>query len=183
MSCLQQSEEGIWLATDPSNSIPRAQLRFNCQDQILNGEPYPPGPPWYVHLWGACSPTNCDWGEVGGRRLDNGVIYATYDHGFARRGVHIQATSPGELWVYIYTHFVDGSGRQDYEMEQFMRPEPGSLHAQANAHELVAFRKRRTHQGHFPSATSFDNNPNAHGESTALRGVIRGRPSPPQIKR
>src|SRR5262245_6244182 len=82
--CVQPPEEGTWINTEANTrSIPRIQLRFVCQDQILNGQPYPPGPPWYVHVWGACSPTNCDWGEVGAQRLSSGHIFATYDQGFA----------------------------------------------------------------------------------------------------
>ena len=114
--CIQPPEEGTWINTDPNTrSIPRIQLRFVCQDQILNGQPYPPGPPWYVHVWGACSPTNCDWGEVGAQRLGSGFIYATYDQGFARRYVYAKMSQyrPGQLWVYIWTDFTD-PGRADY---------------------------------------------------------------------
>ncbi|HAC66126.1 MAG TPA: hypothetical protein DCF68_21985 [Cyanothece sp. UBA12306] len=46
--CIQPDEEGSWRNTDPqTRSITRVELRFVCQDQILNGQPYPPGPPWY----------------------------------------------------------------------------------------------------------------------------------------
>lgn len=55
-----------------------------CQDQIDNGQPYPPGPPWYMRIFGKCHPTDCDWGQVGAQRLSTGHIYATYDQGFAR---------------------------------------------------------------------------------------------------
>lgn len=144
MSCQQQSEEGVWLAADTSNSITRAEVRFNCQDQIHNGEPWPPGPPWYVHLWGKCHPSDCDWGEVGGRRLSSGVIYSTYDHGFARRGVYLQSVAPGELWLYVATHFTDNSGREDYDMELFLHTatDPNALRASASPTELSAFRLR-----------------------------------------
>ncbi len=114
--CIQPPEEGTWINTDPNTrSIPRIQLRFVCQDQILNGQPYPPGPPWYVHVWGACSPTNCDWGEVGAQRLGTGHIFATYNQGFARRYVYAKMSiyRPGQLWVYIWTDFTD-PGRADY---------------------------------------------------------------------
>src|SRR5437868_5034869 len=75
--CIQPQEEGTWINTEANTpGIPRIQLRFVCQDQILNGQPYPPGPPWYVHVWGACTPTNCDWGEVGAQQLGTGHIFA-----------------------------------------------------------------------------------------------------------
>jgi len=122
-SCLAQPEDGTWVNTDPNtNSIPRIVLRFVCQDQILNGQPYPPGPPWYVHVFGACVPTNCDWGEVGAQRLSSGFVYATYDQGFARRYVYarMSAYRPGQLWVYIYTDFVDPA-RPDYAVQNWFR--------------------------------------------------------------
>ncbi|MEK0082299.1 hypothetical protein [Benzoatithermus flavus] len=114
--CILPQEQGNWINADPqTNSITRIQLRFVCQDVILNGQPWPPGPPWYVHVYGRCHPTDCDWGEVGAQRLNSGFIYAFYDQGFARRYVYakMSAYRPGQLWVYIWTDFVDPS-RPDY---------------------------------------------------------------------
>jgi hypothetical protein len=114
--CVQPPEEGRWRNADPnSNSLTRIQLRFVCQDQILNGQPYPPGPPWYVHIFGKCSPTDCDWNEVGATRLSSGFVYAVYDQGFAKRYVYakMSAYRPGQLWVYAFTDFTD-PGRPDY---------------------------------------------------------------------
>jgi hypothetical protein len=121
--CIQPPEEGTWINTEANTrSIPRIQLRFVCQDQILNGQPYPPGPPWYIHVWGACSPTNCDWGEVGAQRLGTGHIYGTYDQGFARRYVYAKMSQyrPGQLWVYVWTDFTD-PGRADYAINAWFR--------------------------------------------------------------
>jgi hypothetical protein len=115
-SCIQPLEEGHWRNADPNtNSLTRIHLRFVCQDVILNGEPYPPGPPWYVHLWGKCAPSDCDWGEVGARELSGGHIFAFYDQGFAKRYVYAKMSiyRPGQLWVYTWTDFVD-PGRSDY---------------------------------------------------------------------
>jgi hypothetical protein len=54
-------EEGAWGNYDSNTrTITQINVRFQCQDQIINGQPYPPGSPYYLHLWGACSPTDCD---------------------------------------------------------------------------------------------------------------------------
>src|ERR1041384_1208085 len=51
--CIQPFEDGQWVNADANTrSLTHINLRFICQDQILNGQPYPPGPPWYVHAWG-----------------------------------------------------------------------------------------------------------------------------------
>lgn len=115
-SCILPQEQGTWRNADPNTrSLTRIELRFVCQDVILNGEPYPPGPPWYVHLWGKCHPSDCDWGEVGARQLDSGHIFAYYDQGFAKRYVYAKMSMyrPGQLWVYTWTDFTD-PGRPDY---------------------------------------------------------------------
>ena len=108
--CAAQPEDGNWHNVDSQTlSLTRVQLRFICQDQILNGEPYPPGPAWYMHVFGRCTPTDCDWGEVGARRLGTGHIYAFYDQGFARRHIFARMSQyrPGQLWVYTWSDFTD----------------------------------------------------------------------------
>ena len=114
--CATQEEEGSWVNTDPNTrSLTRIQLRFVCQDQILNGQPYPPGPPWYVHVFGKCHPTDCDWTEVGASRLGTGHVYAVYRQGYATRYVYarMSAYRPGQLWVYTWTDFTNPA-RPDY---------------------------------------------------------------------
>ena len=121
--CVDPPEDGNWVNADPNTrGITRISLRFVCQDQVLNGQPYPPGPPWYVHLWGKCHPTDCNWGEVGAERLGSDHVYAYYDQGFAHRYVYakMSAYRPGQLWVWIWTDFTD-PGRADYGMHQWFR--------------------------------------------------------------
>ena len=120
-SCVQPQEEGNWRNADQNTrSLTRIQLRFVCQDQILNGQLYPPGPPWYVHIFGKCHPTDCDWSEVGAQRLSTGHVYATYDQGFAKRYVYAKMSQyrPGQLWVYTFTDFTDPN-RPDYEVHNW----------------------------------------------------------------
>jgi hypothetical protein len=122
-SCAAQQEDGNWVNTDPNTrSLTRIQLRFVCQDQVLNGQLYPPGPPWYVHVFGKCHPTDCDWGEVGAQRLSTGHVYALYDQGFAKRYVYARMSQyrPGQLWVYTWTDFTDPN-RPDYGVHNWFR--------------------------------------------------------------
>lgn len=123
--CVDPDEDGSWVNADANtNSITRIELRFVCQDQILNGEPYPPGPPWYIHVFGKCHPTDCDWGEVGAQRLSTDHIYGSYDQGFAKRYVYARMSQyrPGQLWVYIYTDFTDPN-RPDYDVHNWFTPQ------------------------------------------------------------
>lgn len=116
LQCLTQKEDGKWRNADPNTrSLTRIELEFTCQDQILNGEPYPPGPPWHMHVWGKCHPTDCDWGRIGAERLSNNKIYGRYNQGYAKRYVYARMSQyrPGQLWVYAWTDF-SSSSRQDY---------------------------------------------------------------------
>ena len=122
--CITQHEEGSWRNADPNTrSLTTADLRFTCQDQVLNGQLYPPGPPWHVHLWGKCHPTDCDWSEVGAQSVTIGsrsFVYAFYDQGFAKRHVYADMSlyRPGQLWIWMWTDFVD-PGRADYESQNW----------------------------------------------------------------
>lgn len=121
--CAVPFEEGAWKNIDPNTrGITRVDIRFVCQDQIRNGQPYPPGPPFYVHLYGSCSPQDCDWGEVGAVEISNDFLYATYDQGFAKRYVYLRKSQRVQdgLWLYMYTDFTDPS-RQDYTMQQWFK--------------------------------------------------------------
>jgi hypothetical protein len=122
--CIAQQEVGSWVNADPNTrSLTRADLRFTCQDQVLNGEPYPPGPPWHVHLWGKCSPTDCDWSEIGADFVTIGsrtYVHAIYHQGFATRYVYADMSlyRPGQLWIWMWTDFAD-PGRADYESQNW----------------------------------------------------------------
>lgn len=123
--CVQPEEEGNWVNTDPATrSITRIQLRFVCQDQIMNGQPYPPGAPWYIHIYGKCHPTDCNWGEVGAQRLGTDHIFGVFYQGFATRYVYAKMSQyrPGQLWVYTWTDFANPS-RPDYGSHNWFRLE------------------------------------------------------------
>jgi hypothetical protein len=117
--CTTPLEEGIWTNLNPATrSIRRIRLRFQCQDQILNGQPYPPGAPFYVTIWAACHPSSCFWGERPAHRA-GGYIVANYDHGFATRVLRVRAIPGGRLAVRMHTDFRDG--RADYDTVDIFR--------------------------------------------------------------
>lgn len=121
--CAVQPEDGSWVNLNPNTrSVTHVKLRFTCQDQVLNGQPFPPGPPWHVHVFGKCHPLDCDWGEVGARRSGNGQISATFDQGFATRAVRAQMSpqQPDTLQLLIHTDFRDPN-RRDYDINELFR--------------------------------------------------------------
>ena len=118
------AEYGVWNNADPSaRGIARIELR-DCQPiSVCSGDfcstTYDAG--WTMHVYGKCSPTNCDWGWSAARyRLSSGQIYGFYDQGFAKRYVYAKMSQyrPGQLWVYWRTDFVDPN-RPDYDLQEW----------------------------------------------------------------
>jgi hypothetical protein len=125
--CVLPFEAGNWVNMDAATrGITRIKVDFSCNDVVLCGVDAngnrtcpPPPPPFQVQLWGKCSPSDCDWARVAGNYYstsDGTWIYSYYDHGFARRWVYVKRSAlyPGKLFLWMYTHFTDGSGRADY---------------------------------------------------------------------
>ncbi len=122
-ACLEPREVGQWTNVTPdTKSVVSIDLRFICQDHILNGEPYPPGPEWYVHAVGRCEPVDCDWHEVSAQRLATTHIYAVFEQGAARRYVYLRLSQsqPDLLWAWVYTDFKDPT-RSNYGVYAWFR--------------------------------------------------------------
>jgi hypothetical protein len=107
---------GTWVNTDFStNNTVRIQLF------TLFGS-------FYVHGWGACSPSPCNWGTVSGRVYSTGTtssvgvaFTATYTFSFKQTIVTGYLAGP-YLIVQTYNHFTDGSARYDYyTTERFVK--------------------------------------------------------------
>ena len=122
-ACLEPREAGQWsnLSAD-THSLVSIDLRFVCQDRVLNGAPYPPGPAYYVHAVGRCEPVDCDWHEVGAQRLSTAHILAVYEQGTARRYVYLRMSQarPDLLWAWVYTDFKDPT-RANYGVYDWFR--------------------------------------------------------------
>jgi hypothetical protein len=125
--CITPFEAGTWTNDDrTTGGITRIHIDFSCNDQILcgidaNGNVTcsTPGPPFQVHLWGKCSPSDCDWGTVSGTDwlAPDGThwIFAFYNQGFARRYVYIKPSAfiAGHLFMWMFTDFGSPT-RADY---------------------------------------------------------------------
>ncbi len=177
MSCATEPEEGIWAPVISSDGIAQVEIRLNCQDQVLNGEPYPPGPPWYIHIWGRCEAADCDWGLTGAVRLGTGPLHGRYDQGFARRFVYLQLAGDDELWVSLATQFSD-TERANYTVESWFRRAP---YARVQVHEVEASTKRHVAKEGIAAASLLDLKP-VGPHVVAMERDVRG-PIPKASKR
>lgn len=130
--CIDPFEDGAWSNDDPNTGgITRVEVQMICNDVVLCGvdenghvDCEEPSPPWRVHLWGKCHPSDCDWGVVNGQDFytSDGTkwIYAFYNHGFAKRYVYLKPSSlrPGHLFLWMLSDFTD-PGRPDYIMRNW----------------------------------------------------------------
>jgi len=102
-SCIEQPEAGKWVNVNPATSgLARIEIRFVCQDVVINGKLYPPGAPWYIRAFGV---------EVAAQRMASGHIYATFGQDGVRRTVYARMSEfrPGQLWVYAWTGADNGA--------------------------------------------------------------------------
>lgn len=107
--CGPVEEEGSWVSHPTRGIIAEMEIGFLCQDQIINGQPYPEGDPHTIHAFGDCFPTNCDWGELAADH-DGTWHSTTYEFGFVTKTVYAKMSSyyDDELYVWIYSDFHDG---------------------------------------------------------------------------
>jgi Gram-negative bacterial TonB protein C-terminal len=81
----------------------------------------------FVRAWGACSPRDCDWGEVLCPPHGAGCK-ATWEHGFATTSMQLLPLADGRLQIKYKADFHDHSGRHDNGSEEFfVRGDPPQL--------------------------------------------------------
>jgi hypothetical protein len=79
-----------------------------------------PGTPTTVHLFGACTPTPCDWGTVRGVAYSTDVgssraVSFTALYAFPFKDTFVAGHLEGQLLILeLFNHFKDNSGRFDY---------------------------------------------------------------------
>lgn len=100
-----------------------------------------------VSVKGECTPTPCDWGSVPATAYSNSAatdpaanteaIIAVFNQGFSTKTVVLDGRAGNTLRAHVYTHFTDGSGRNDYVLHSglkkaalTLRPVPGVITAE-----------------------------------------------------
>ena len=68
-----------------------------------------------VHVWGKCSPQDCDWGWSNCNSYADGHLSTHYRSDLSVRNLTITMPNPGTLTVQMHTHFIDNSGRPDQD--------------------------------------------------------------------
>lgn len=77
-----------------------------------------------IEVWGSCHPVDCYWGtEVADTQnwRENRALRVVWDQGFAINTQTLTLVSDARLRVSTFTHFLDDSGRADFELTEFFR--------------------------------------------------------------
>ena len=130
--CIVPPENGNWHNVNPNTrAITRVNFRMTCTTRfvttchgfICTGH-WESTPNYYLRVFGACHPTDCNWGEVKGTKLTSGSLagwyYFKFDQGFAKRYVYAKSYAGGWLRVWIRHDFVDPH-RADYTTDEWFR--------------------------------------------------------------
>jgi len=70
-----------------------------------------------VHMWGRCSPADCDWGEAPYLVSDNSLA-VSWDQGFVIRAQVLSFVSEDRLCLVTESRFTDGTDR-DYDLVDY----------------------------------------------------------------
>jgi hypothetical protein len=95
---------GIWKNIDPNaNTIPKVKISETKKNLV-------------IEVWGKCEPEDCYWGEkiIEKTSAENGMLEITWEPGYCIRDQELSLIGE-QLEVKTKTHFIDGSGRLDYE--------------------------------------------------------------------
>ena len=78
-----------------------------------------------VHMWGKCHPTDCDWGTTTTdvSDSDDGILSITWLQSFKEEAQEISTLPDGRIQVVSHSHFIDNSGRPDYDSTHYFEKE------------------------------------------------------------
>ncbi len=96
---------GIWNNENPNTTgITKVELTLNGGFIV-------------AQMWGACTPTACDWGEISVplSSIADSMLALKWNQGFAIVTQECTILPNGELQVLSHIHFIDNSLRQDFD--------------------------------------------------------------------
>ena len=103
---------GAWVAEDAqTRGITRVEIRARW-------------PGIQIHMWGKCTPVDCDWGRPASYmpdRIAAGELQVTWRPSFAEKRQDLRLLDDGRLEIVTHTRFKDGSGRRDYDSRDYLR--------------------------------------------------------------
>jgi hypothetical protein len=75
----------------------------------------------FVHMWGKCYPTDCDWGEetTGISDANDGVLSIMWTFSFKVETQQLTVLLDGRLMVTGHVHYTDDSGRPDRDYTEY----------------------------------------------------------------
>jgi len=103
---------GEWKNEDP-NADNITQIKIEVNSDSIS-----------IRAWGKCLPADCDWGvnTIDVSDADDEILSITWDQGFAIVTQEISLTDQRKLKVNTHNHFVDNSGRPDFDrVELFVK--------------------------------------------------------------
>ena len=74
-----------------------------------------------VHVWGQCSPQDCDWGWSNCNSFADGHLTTRYTNDFSVRDLTITKTGTITLELKVHTRYTDDSGRPTRDSTETFR--------------------------------------------------------------
>ncbi|MBW2044701.1 MAG: hypothetical protein JRI96_07415 [Deltaproteobacteria bacterium] len=86
----------------------------------------------FIHMWGKCHPTDCDWGE-NSYSVSGNELHCVWDQGFCIRNQIISLLPDGRLKVITDVHYLDARKRKDHtNTDYFIKGNLSSFNSKAS---------------------------------------------------
>lgn len=127
--CAESDLDGHWENIDSDTrsitqvDIATCQPKTVCDDDGVCRTTH--GAATYMNPYGACSPTDCDWGREEAEHKHDGWIRTVHDFGFKTSYVWAKTyefSGRTYLRVWTYNDFTDADGRDDYTTNDWLLP-------------------------------------------------------------
>lgn len=118
-----------WRNIDPNTrAMSRVTVDFYCSDVVLcdtSGHCTGGDSAYYMHPYGRCHPSDCDWGRQRATEMGGDWVESTYNFGFKTSYVWLKTYSyygRTYLRVWVYNQFSPSDGRASYTTDEWFLP-------------------------------------------------------------